>query len=73
MTERRGFDAGVRQGRDGGVQFVGMTRHDPQSRPRLAERTGHLQAEPARAAGDQCRAAGEIEQLLHRPAHVSTP
>src|SRR5690606_26894586 len=47
-------------------QFVGLARGDGHARAHLAQGLRHLQAEPARAAGDERRLAGQIEELLDR-------
>ena len=49
----------------GGVQLVLLARDERDARTELAERLRDLQAEPARPAGDERRAAAQIEQLPH--------
>jgi hypothetical protein len=57
-------DAGGLQLGRGLLQVFGLARaqHDPGAG--LAERVGHLQAQAARAAGDEGGLAGEVEELL---------
>ena len=55
----------------GFLEFVGLARHERDTRPQLAQRLGDLQPEPARAAGDERRPAADIEKLLH--AHRDLP
>ena len=47
------------------VQLVLLARDERDARAELAERLRDLQAEPPRPAGDERRAAAEIEQLPH--------
>ncbi|MNV92318.1 hypothetical protein D3C71_1868970 [compost metagenome] len=55
------IDAERPQVRDGGVEFVLLARGDRDLGAEFAERLGHLQAEAARAAGDERDAPLEIE------------
>ena len=48
---------------------AGLARGQQDARAGFAERLGDLQAEAARAAGDERGLAGEVEQLLDRCAH----
>src|SRR5206468_1372353 len=45
-----------------GIELVRLARADGDARAELAEHLGHLQAEPARAAGDEGDLALEIEE-----------
>ncbi|MNV64976.1 hypothetical protein D3C71_1576440 [compost metagenome] len=45
-------------------QFVGLARRDGELGAHFAQGLGHLQAQPARSAGDQSHLAGEIEELF---------
>ena len=56
-------DALVLQMRGGFLEVRGLARRQQHARAGLAERLGDLQAEPARAAGDDRRAAGKVEEL----------
>ena len=49
------------------IQLVLLPRGDGDLRAHLAERLRNLQAEPARAAGDERHASGQIEQSISRP------
>jgi hypothetical protein len=45
------------------VQMIGVRTGNDDLGARLTERTRHLQTKPARAAGDQSTASGEIEAI----------
>ena len=62
------LDAERAQVRRRRVELVPLARGDRHARPHLAERLGHLQAEAARAAGDQGDLAVELGHgwNLHR-------
>ena len=66
-------DAGGLQLGGGLLQVVGLARaqHDP--RAGFAQRVGHLQAQAARAAGDQGGLAVEVEQLRNGTGHAFVP
>ena len=56
---------------DGGVELILLSRRQNDGGAELAERFGDLQAEPARAAGDERNAAREVEEPLEPTAHAT--
>ncbi len=65
------IDAVAAQLRARGFEFVGLARGEHQPRAHLAQRRRDLQAEAARAAGDQRGAAGQVEELANAHGCVS--
>jgi hypothetical protein len=51
------------------LQVGGLARAQHDLGAGLAQRLGHLQAQAARAAGDQGRLPGQVEELLHACGH----
>jgi hypothetical protein len=64
LTTVSHLDAQAFQVRLGLRQFVGLARRDGEFGAHLAQRLGHLQAQAARAAGDQGDLAGQIEVVV---------
>jgi hypothetical protein len=60
-----GVDAGGLQVGHGLFQIGGLARTQHDARACLAQRVRHLQAQAARAAGDEGGLAREVEQLLN--------
>jgi hypothetical protein len=54
------------------LQVAGLARDEQQARAGFTERLGDLQAEAARSAGDDRRAAVQVEQLLDGGAHEAS-
>ncbi len=65
-----GVDAGGLQVGHGLFQVSRLARAEHDARTRLAQRMGHLQAQAARAAGDERGLALEIEELLNGAGHA---
>ena len=65
--DRARFDAELLQMLDRLVEFVLLACRKNQLRALLAQRFGDLQPESARASGDECGAAGEVEEFLDAP------
>jgi hypothetical protein len=63
-------DALVLQVRGGFLEVACLARGQQDLGAGFAQRLGDLQPEAARAAGDQRRLAGQVEQCLDRCAHV---
>jgi hypothetical protein len=57
------------QMRGGFLQVGGLARAQHDLGAGLAQRLRHLQAQAARAAGDQGRLPGQVEELLHACGH----
>ena len=53
-----------------GVSHCSRRAHSISDGARFGEALGHFLAQPARSAGDDGDAAGEIEQVLQRPHHL---
>jgi hypothetical protein len=66
--QRASMPGGLQVGR-GLLQVGGLARGQHDLGAGLAQRLGHLQAQAARAAGDQGRLAGQVEQFLDGTGH----
>mgnify|MGYP003694039445 CR=1 FL=1 len=55
------------------LEVAGLARGEQHARAGLAERLGDLQAEAARAAGDERGLAVQVEQLADVGAHGLSP
>ncbi len=63
--ERQRFDAQGLQVRARLLQLVALARGERHPRAHLAQRLGHLEAQPAGAARDEGRPPGKVEQFAH--------
>ena len=63
QTKACAVDALLREMLDRVIEFVLLARRERELRAHFAQRLGDLQAEAARAAGDDRGAPGQIEKL----------